>query len=202
MDVDFSSEPAHQVSVLLAKVDNEHEATDIEGAIFKMQKHVYMLAKGVVNAKENDLTFDAIFTLAGIANMLEQLGYDLGDALCINAEKLAARYGDEFSTAASVARPPFDPGSALVCGNTGMTLDEFQEGAMKTLAAPQAGHIALGLLGEYGEVCDLWKKHVYMGHLLDALKLVTELGDLAYYVSCALGIYNIKLSSIQRELGQ
>lgn len=41
---------------------------------------------------------------------------------------------------------------------------------------------SLGLAGEFGEICDLYKKHKFHGHELDKEKLKLELGDLLFYL--------------------
>jgi NTP pyrophosphatase (non-canonical NTP hydrolase) len=42
---------------------------------------------------------------------------------------------------------------------------------------------ALGLAGESGEVTDLIKKHLFHGHTLDCEKLISEMGDVLWYLT-------------------
>lgn len=39
----------------------------------------------------------------------------------------------------------------------------------------------LGLIGEWGEVADILKKHIFQGHKLDKDHLIEELGDCCWY---------------------
>ena len=39
----------------------------------------------------------------------------------------------------------------------------------------------LGLIGEWGEVADILKKHIFQGHKLDKDHLIEELGDCSWY---------------------
>lgn len=41
----------------------------------------------------------------------------------------------------------------------------------------------LGLAGETGECCDLWKKHAFHGHEFDREKFKKELGDVYFYLA-------------------
>ena len=39
----------------------------------------------------------------------------------------------------------------------------------------------LGLIGEWGEVVDIFKKHIFQGHKMDEDHLIEELGDCCWY---------------------
>lgn len=39
----------------------------------------------------------------------------------------------------------------------------------------------LGLIGEWGEVADIFKKHIFQGHKMDEDHLIEELGDCCWY---------------------
>jgi len=54
----------------------------------------------------------------------------------------------------------------------------------------------MGLCGEAGEAIDLMKKHLYQGHELDRVKLVKELGDIAWYLAEAATGLDMPLSEI------
>jgi NTP pyrophosphatase (non-canonical NTP hydrolase) len=43
-------------------------------------------------------------------------------------------------------------------------------------------HMAMGVTGEFGEVCEMIKKHTIYGKELDRDKLVLEVGDICWYV--------------------
>jgi NTP pyrophosphatase (non-canonical NTP hydrolase) len=40
---------------------------------------------------------------------------------------------------------------------------------------------AMGLAGEAGEVCEIWKKHLLHGDPLDEQQLIDEMGDVLWY---------------------
>ena len=77
-----------------------------------------------------------------------------------------------------------------------MTINEYQQLAMTTLnpALDQRDVLingVMGLCGEAGEVIDIVKKHLAQGHELDRDKLISELGDVAWYLAetaMALGV--------------
>ena len=86
-----------------------------------------------------------------------------------------------------------------------MTFTEYQQAAARTMA-PHTGirsedrHarliLALGLVGEAGEVADLIKKVEGHGHALDVGKLDEELGDLLWYVAATAESYGRSLNVI------
>lgn len=43
--------------------------------------------------------------------------------------------------------------------------------------------VGLGLVGEWGELCDLYKKIVGHGHPMDRAKIIKEAGDIAWYLA-------------------
>lgn len=55
---------------------------------------------------------------------------------------------------------------------------------------------ALGLTGESGELADLVKKYLFQGHDLDKTKVISELGDILWYISLACKALHINLSDI------
>ena len=71
----------------------------------------------------------------------------------------------------------------------GLTLQEFQAAALRTWEAKEENgpgdlaYLALGLIGEAGEVAEQIKKHFRHGHSLDAVHLQEELGDVLWYVA-------------------
>ena len=88
-----------------------------------------------------------------------------------------------------------------MCG--GMTLDGYQDAAMRTGAHPRGeasdkalGWNALGIAGESGEVADLVKKVIGHKHPLDRHKLAMELGDVLWYVATIAKEFDLTLSEI------
>lgn len=82
-----------------------------------------------------------------------------------------------------------------------MTLDEYQQFAQRTMmefpSNDQAmAYLALGLLGETGEVGEIVKKYVYHGHVVDIPKLNKEIGDVLWYVACLAGAIGMSLGDI------
>lgn len=89
-----------------------------------------------------------------------------------------------------------------------MTFDEYQKAAART-SDPDRPEIdrltngALGIAGEGGEVVDLVKKHRYHGAPLDRDALVSELGDLLWYVAetasaAGLSLYGIAVENVSK----
>ena len=77
-----------------------------------------------------------------------------------------------------------------------MTINEYQQLAMTTLNKDLDKKDVLingvmGLCGESGEAIDLVKKWLAQGHELDEDKLISEIGDVAWYIAeiaTALGV--------------
>lgn len=57
----------------------------------------------------------------------------------------------------------------------------------------------LGLAGEVGELCDLFKKHFHHGHELDVEKVRRELGDILWYISSTTDAMGMTLQSVADE---
>jgi len=82
-----------------------------------------------------------------------------------------------------------------------MTFDEYQKLAIRTInpkltREERLDMLALGLLGESGEVAEAIKKWRYHGHSFDEDKLAKEIGDLCWYVACLVATYNSTLSAV------
>lgn len=76
-----------------------------------------------------------------------------------------------------------------------MLLMEYQQAAQRTsnthTSDAKIENGLLGLAGEVGELCDLWKKHRYQGHGFDRGHMISELGDVLWYVvelACGLNV--------------
>lgn len=67
-----------------------------------------------------------------------------------------------------------------------MLLMEYQKEAQRTsntiTSDAKIENGLFGLAGEVGELCDLWKKHRYQGHGFDRGHMISELGDVLWYV--------------------
>ena len=82
-----------------------------------------------------------------------------------------------------------------------MNLYGYQKLAYRTLQCDMTdtdlkANCALGLAGEAGEVADHLKKVLYHGHPLDAGELVSELGDVLWYVAALCTLYDINLQDV------
>lgn len=87
-----------------------------------------------------------------------------------------------------------------------MTVNEYQGQAMRTLN-PDLNpkdvlvNSVMGLCGESGEAIDIVKKWLMQGHELDKEHLITELGDVAWYLAEAATALEVPLEVIfQRNL--
>lgn len=87
-----------------------------------------------------------------------------------------------------------------------MTVNEYQRQAMRTLNPdlnPKDVLInsVMGICGESGEAIDIVKKWLMQGHELDKEHLITELGDVAWYLAEAATALEVPLEVIfQRNL--
>ncbi len=82
-----------------------------------------------------------------------------------------------------------------------MTISEYQILANRTVNL-EADHLlngALGLCGEAGEVADIIKKHKFQGHKLDRTKLLSELGDVCWYIALLATELNVDLAYILEQ---
>ena len=82
-----------------------------------------------------------------------------------------------------------------------MEINEYQKLAMTTLnpALSQKDVLinsVMGLCGESGEAIDIVKKWMAQGHELDKEHLVSELGDIAWYLAEAATALDISLEEV------
>lgn len=82
----------------------------------------------------------------------------------------------------------------------GYTLDDYQTDALRTASRPNGpdwlNEKLLGLAEEAGEVLGVFKKGIHHSHGLDRAKVVNELGDVLWYVSCLALYVDAKLSEV------
>lgn len=78
---------------------------------------------------------------------------------------------------------------------TGMTLMDYQKAAQRTSnthsCSEKIENGLFGLAGEVGEICDLWKKYRFQGHGFDRGLMISELGDVLWYIvelACGLDV--------------
>lgn len=75
-------------------------------------------------------------------------------------------------------------------------LDEYQIGTKRTAGDDDIATLCLGLAGESGEVCDIVKKYLGHGHTFDKNKLISELGDVLWYVARLADSMGFLLSNV------
>lgn len=85
-----------------------------------------------------------------------------------------------------------------------MTINEYQQLAMRTLNPELSRKDMLingvmGLCGEAGEAIDVVKKHLAQGHALDREALISELGDVAWYLAETAHALDITLEDVLQE---
>lgn len=76
--------------------------------------------------------------------------------------------------------------------------NEYQKLAMRTAnkKCRSLGNAGLGLAGEAGEAADIIKKHLFQGHELDKDELITELGDVCWYVALAAELIGADMETV------
>jgi NTP pyrophosphatase (non-canonical NTP hydrolase) len=82
-----------------------------------------------------------------------------------------------------------------------LTLVEYQRLAARTLnpALPRDQRLldaTAGLAEEAGEALGLVRKHAFMHHELDVVRLVTELGDALWCLTAAAGALGVSLDEV------
>lgn len=85
-----------------------------------------------------------------------------------------------------------------------MLTKEYERDVLRT--APTGNHSAhdkvtyalMGLCGESGEAMEVWKKAMYQGHELDIDHLISEMGDVLYYVTLAAIELGFSLDELMR----
>lgn len=90
-----------------------------------------------------------------------------------------------------------------------MTVNEYQEAAFRTantkfevmkcdpkIIYPLLIDGMMGLNGEAGECIDILKKHIYQGHDLDVEHIVSELGDVAWYLAICAKALGVELETV------
>jgi NTP pyrophosphatase (non-canonical NTP hydrolase) len=81
-----------------------------------------------------------------------------------------------------------------------MNLNEYQELAKRTATHPDPNAdmyelMALGLIGETGEVVDIIKKHKFHNVPMDVDKLKKEVGDILWYLTNALTLNQLRVGT-------
>lgn len=81
-----------------------------------------------------------------------------------------------------------------------MTFDEYQRLAERTsrhgTGARRLVACALGVSGEAGEVSEHVKKHIFHGHPLNRAALLTEMGDVLWYLADLASALGVSLDDV------
>ena len=79
-------------------------------------------------------------------------------------------------------------------------LDLYQKEVQRTVGTKGYGDTlamtAMGLAGETGEVCDIVKKVLWHSHELDRDKMVSEIGDVLWYLAALCNALNVPLKEV------
>lgn len=137
---------------------------------------------------------------------------ELMEMVCAGSEGAKKELSDRLlESSATSKHPTFSAGDAVhnqevwrASRRGHDTLDGYQVAAARTCNADLSttdglAMGALGLTGEAGEVADLVKKVIYHGHLLDdemRARLVSELGDVLWYVAHVALMLDVRLSEV------
>jgi NTP pyrophosphatase (non-canonical NTP hydrolase) len=83
-----------------------------------------------------------------------------------------------------------------------MTGNEYQELAMRTGGGDSTDdrmmNAVIGLAGEVGEVAEIVKKWWWHGHDLNRERLISELGDVLWYIALAAESQDISMDGIMK----
>lgn len=84
------------------------------------------------------------------------------------------------------------------------SLNKYMEDAMRTKSPllDRNGLLTdggLGIVGEAGEVADIIKKHLCQGHDLDRNELMSELGDVLWYIAELCYVSGFSLEDVARR---
>ena len=83
-----------------------------------------------------------------------------------------------------------------------MTLNEYQQKTHETAVYPQEcakEYLLLGLAGEVGEICNKYKKTIRDNKPIDDDDMISELGDVMWYVSELCNLYKLNFDKIMER---
>lgn len=85
-----------------------------------------------------------------------------------------------------------------------VTFEEYQNLAARTAYQHENEHVnyAMGLSGETGELIDLFKKFLFHKHPIPSEEIKKEAGDVLWYTSQIMRIYDISIEDIFLKLNQ
>lgn len=86
----------------------------------------------------------------------------------------------------------------------GMTLDEYQVHAARTMKRGRPSHhdlcdYVMGLCGEAGELANAVKKMLFHGHEWDEKKILEETGDVLWYTAAIVETLEASLGEVARQ---
>lgn len=82
-----------------------------------------------------------------------------------------------------------------------MKMKEYQKQVERTrnYDNTELGNYTLGLVCEAGEVGDIIKKHIYHHHDLDKEKIISELGDVMWYLNNICNVLDISIEEVAKS---
>lgn len=82
-----------------------------------------------------------------------------------------------------------------------MKMKEYQKQVERTrnYDNTELGNYTLGLVCEAGEVGDIIKKHIYHQHDLDKEKIISELGDVMWYLNNICNVLDISIEEVAKS---
>lgn len=85
-----------------------------------------------------------------------------------------------------------------------MNAKQYQDKSKRTLneylnTEQTLSNMALGLIGEIGEVADIIKKHLYQGHQLDMDHIKEEIGDVMFYMANLCNTLDLDLETLLEQ---
>ncbi len=84
----------------------------------------------------------------------------------------------------------------LAAEDAPMTLNAYQQHALRTANNATIEYLALGVSGEGGEIAEHVKKHIGQGHLIDPEHLAKEIGDDLWYLSVLAWLIGYTLEQV------
>lgn len=82
-----------------------------------------------------------------------------------------------------------------------MKMNEYQKQVERTrnYDNTELANYTLGLVCEAGEVGDIIKKHIYHQHDLDKEKIISELGDVMWYLNNICNVLDISIEEVAKS---
>lgn len=85
-----------------------------------------------------------------------------------------------------------------------MSLSKYQQLSVRTMSKEgslkdQLLNMVVGIIGEFGEVVDILKKHLFQGHDLNKQDLIEEIGDVMFYIVNLCTLLDIDIERLDMD---